>query len=58
VRRGIDLKTVAELLGHASTRMTEHYVHVAGDVGHLLDAANKVTNPPNPPQNPDRKEGS
>jgi site-specific recombinase XerD len=42
VRRGVDLKTVAELLGHTSTRMTEHYVHVAGDLGHLTDAAKRV----------------
>jgi integrase len=45
VRRGIGLKTVAELLGHTNTRMTEHYTHIAGNVEHLLDAAQQVTNP-------------
>lgn len=30
-----DLKMLAELLGHTTTRMAEHYVHIAGKVGHL-----------------------
>ena len=29
VMKGVDLKTVAELLGHASTQMTEHYSHLS-----------------------------
>jgi integrase/recombinase XerD len=42
VRRGVNLKTVAELLGHTSTRMTEHYVHVAGDLTHLAEAVERA----------------
>jgi integrase len=42
VRRGVDIKVVAELLGHASTRMTEHYVHVAQDLTHLAEAVEQV----------------
>jgi integrase len=45
---GVDIKTLAELLGHTSTRMSEHYVHIAGKVPHLLDAMRKVS-PPAPP---------
>ena len=36
------LKTVSALMGHASTRMTEHYVHLAGDVGHLRAGAERA----------------
>jgi integrase len=32
---GVDLKTLAELMGHVSTRMTEHYVHLAEQGEHL-----------------------
>jgi site-specific recombinase XerD len=42
---GVDIKTLAELLGHSSTRMSEHYVHIAGKVPHLLDAMRKVSPP-------------
>jgi integrase len=35
---GVDLKTLAELMGHTTTRMTEHYVHLAGQRQHLADA--------------------
>jgi integrase len=45
VRRGIGLKVLAELLGHASTKMSEHYVHLSGDVQHLHSAAQQVANP-------------
>jgi hypothetical protein len=38
----VDLKTVSALLGHTSTRMTEHYVHLAGDVGHLRAGAERA----------------
>jgi integrase len=42
VRRGVNLKTLAELLGHTSTRMTEHYVHLGGDLTHLAEAVQRV----------------
>jgi site-specific recombinase XerD len=42
VRRGVNLKTVAELLGHTSTRMTEHYVHLGADLGQLAEAVKSV----------------
>jgi integrase len=45
ILNGVDLKTLAELLGHSSTRMSEHYVHLAGEVPHLLDAMRKVSPP-------------
>lgn len=48
VLNGVDIKTLAELLGHTSTRMSEHYVHIAGWVPHLLEAMRKVS-PPAPP---------
>jgi len=35
---GVDLKTVSELMGHTTTRMTEHYVHLAGQTAHLAAA--------------------
>jgi integrase len=50
VKRGVNLKTVAELMGHVNTRMTEHYTHIAGDVEHLLDAAQRVSGANNQPR--------
>jgi integrase len=41
-KAGVDLKTLAELMGHTTTRMTEHYVHVAGNVDHLRAAAERA----------------
>ena len=38
VLAGVDLKTLAELMGHTTTRMTEHYVHLAGQQAHLAAA--------------------
>lgn len=38
VENGVELKTLAELLGHTTTRMTEHYVHLAGRTKHLHEA--------------------
>ncbi len=35
---GVDLKTLSELMGHATTRMTEHYLHLAGQRAHLAAA--------------------
>lgn len=37
-KAGTELKELAELLGHTTTRMSEHYIHVAGDVGYLHEA--------------------
>lgn len=45
ILNGVDIKTLAELLGHTSTRMSEHYVHIAGKVPHLLEAMRKVSPP-------------
>lgn len=39
---GNDIKTTAELLGHTSVKMAEHYVHVAGQVEYLHEAAEKA----------------
>ena len=41
----LDLKTVAELMGHTSTRMTEHYLHLAGQHAHLAAAMQRVNAP-------------
>jgi integrase len=46
---GVDIKTLAELLGHSTVRMSEHYVHLAGQRTHLHDAMRKVSPPPAPP---------
>ncbi len=43
VLNGVDIKTLAELMGHTTTRMTEHYVHLAGRDQHLADAMRRVT---------------
>lgn len=42
ILKGIDIKTLSELLGHTTTRMTEHYVHIAGNVQHLHEALNRA----------------
>jgi site-specific recombinase XerD len=38
---GVDLKTVATLLGHTTTRMAEHYTHLAGETKHLREKLEK-----------------
>jgi integrase len=43
VVNGVDLKTLSELMGHTTTRMTEHYVHLAGQQPHLADAMRRAT---------------
>jgi integrase len=43
VMRGIDLKTLAELMGHTQTRTTEHYLHLAGEHEHLRRAMETVS---------------
>jgi integrase len=42
ILNGVDLKTLAQLLGHATVRMAEHYVALAGQRQHLADAMLKV----------------
>ncbi|MCU9931040.1 tyrosine-type recombinase/integrase, partial [Escherichia coli] len=43
---GVDIATVAELLGHASTEMiSRHYGHLANEKQHLKDAAARVIRP-------------
>ncbi len=39
---GVDIKTLAELMGHESTRTTEHYLHLAGQKAHLHAAMQKA----------------
>jgi integrase len=39
---GVDLATLAELLGHTSTAMASYYVHVAGKMDHLRAAVLKA----------------
>jgi integrase len=45
VLRGVDIKTLAELMGHTSTRTTEHYLHLAGQRQHLADAMLRANAP-------------
>jgi integrase len=39
---GVDIKTLSELMGHTTTRMTEHYVHLAGHQAHLAAAMQRA----------------
>lgn len=39
---GVDIKTLAELLGHSTTRMSEHYLHLVGQREHLASAMMKA----------------
>lgn len=32
---GVELKTLSTLMGHTTTRQTEHYIHMAGKTSHL-----------------------
>ena len=41
--RGVDIKTLAHLMGHQSTRMTEHYLHLAGEREHLGESMRRAT---------------
>jgi integrase len=45
VLKGVNLKTLSELLGHTTTRMSEYYVHLAGQYAHLADAIQQVNGP-------------
>jgi len=42
ILNGVDIKTLAELMGHTTTRMTEHYIHLAGRQEHLAAAMRKA----------------
>jgi integrase len=42
---GVGIAQVAELLGHTSTEMVmRHYSHIAGNIGHMREAAMKAAN--------------
>lgn len=45
VLRGLDLKTISELLGHTTTRMTEYYLHLAANGSHLEGALRQIFRP-------------
>jgi hypothetical protein len=45
VLRGVDVKTLAELMGHTTTRMTEHYLHLAGERSYLAAAMERINAP-------------
>src|SRR5262249_38520910 len=49
VLNGVAIKTLSELLGHTSTKMSEHYVHLAGETTHLARAMDQVNRPTQPP---------
>lgn len=42
---GVDIKTLAVLMGHESTRMTEHYLHLASQSEHLELSMQQATLP-------------
>ncbi len=42
IKAGIDLKTASVLLGHSTTRMAEHYMHLAGEDQHLTAAMARI----------------
>jgi integrase len=42
--RGVGIAQVAELMGHVDTQMvSQHYAHLAGNIQHMREAANKAT---------------
>lgn len=43
IRRGTDIKTLSLLMGHASVRMTERYIHLSEDTSYLIEAAKRAT---------------
>lgn len=43
ILNGVGLMTLSELMGHATTRMTETYVHLAGQQPHLAAAMRRAT---------------
>ena len=49
VLNGVDLATLAELMGHVDTKMVSTvYVHLAGEADHLKSAAQKAVTKPSP----------
>jgi integrase/recombinase XerD len=42
ILNGVPVKTLSEIMGHTSVRMTEHYIHLAGQVEHLADAMQRA----------------
>jgi len=42
ILNGVDLKTLSQLMGHTTTRATEHYVHLAGQRAHLAAAMRRA----------------
>jgi integrase len=43
LKSGVDLKTTSDLVGHASTKMTEYYSHLDGEQDHRAMAARRAT---------------
>lgn len=46
----VDLKSIGELMGHTTTRMTERYAHAAPD--HLLETVQRISRDPRPVEAP------
>ena len=42
ILNGCDIKTLSTLMGHTTTRMTEHYLHLVGQNEHLASAMRQV----------------
>lgn len=42
IKAGVELKTLSILMGHTTTRMTERYVHLDGDLDHLKKAISQA----------------
>lgn len=40
---GVELATLSQIMGHTSSRMTEHYIHLAGQFEHLHKEMNRAT---------------
>jgi len=58
VLNGVDIKTLSELLGHTSTKMSEHYIHLGGQTTHLARAMEQVNRPTQPPDATTPREGA
>src|SRR5262245_2882755 len=55
VLNGVDLKTLAQLMGHVDTRTTEHYLHLAGHRAHLAEAMLRANGGPPTPRGDARR---